>query len=150
MDDFAGSTWSFLKRIKLFFTITYFRDKGRTRPATALVVGRQERLPYLLQGAGGAQHGVDLPVLDEVAVVDEVLAALLARVRPLPGVNSLVLHEDRTSTKALTALAALEGLLPRVDPEVMEEPSVLTEGLAADAALVVLLPGVQPLVLEQA
>jgi len=104
----------------------------------------------LLRGAGWTQHGVDLPMLNEVAVVNEVLAAFLTFVRPLPGVNSLVLEEHRAPTEALTALSALEGPLPRVDPEVMEEAGILTEGLAAHGALVALLPGVEPLVLEQA
>lgn len=151
MDNFTGSPWSFLlKRIRLVFPITLLGDKVRTYPATVLVVRRQDARRHLLQGAGQPGRGVDLSMLNEVAVVNEILAALLTLVRPLPGVNSLMLNKDRASAKALAALAALEGLLSRVDPEVMEEPSVLAEGFPADAALVALLPGVEPLVLEQA
>ena len=46
-------------------------------------------------------------MLDEVAVVNEVLATVFTFIRSFSSVNSLVLNEDRTSTKALTALIAL-------------------------------------------
>ena len=126
-----------------------FRDKVRACPTTSTRVRHREPLPYLLQGASGTHPRVDLPMLDEVAVINKVLATGFTFIRPFSSVNSLMLNEDRTSAEALPALAALEGLLPRVDPEVMEEPRVLAERFATDATLVALLPGVESLVLEE-
>lgn len=87
-------------------------------------------------------------MLDEVAMVNEVLATFFTFIWPFSSVNSLMLNEDRPSTKVLIALITLVRFLPSVDPEVMEQPSILAESFATDIALVTLLPCVESLVLE--
>lgn len=112
--------------------------------------GIRKCCPTCSKELAGFSHGVDFPMLDEVAMVDEVLATFVTFIRSFSSVNSLMLNEDRTSTKALTALIALVRLFPRVDPEMMKKPSILAKGFATNAALIALLPSVESLVLEQA
>ena len=64
---------------------------------------------------------------DEVAVAVKALPTLVAMMRALPSVASLMLNEKRASTVALAALAALIWLFSLVDPLMLDETGTLVK-----------------------
>ena len=82
---------------------------------------------------------MDPLVLLEVGGLAEHLAALMASVRPLPGVHALVLLEVSGVAEASAAVAAGVRLLARVAAQVDAQVVHATECLPTQQALMVLL-----------
>lgn len=85
----------------------------------------------------------------QVVVAPEALAALLALVGLLAGVDLLVLGQVVVADEGFPALVAAVALVVVVNPEVEPVGAAVTEALAADAAQVRLLAAVDPQVLLQ-
>ena len=91
------------------------------------------------------------PAVDhELTGLDESLAADVALVRPLPGVDADVAVELAGVLEALAAGIALVGTLVGVDPAVDAEVLLDAEGLVTVLALEGLLPGVDAVVAGEA
>lgn len=94
-------------------------------------------------------RAVRLLVAYEVRALGEGLAALAARVGPLPGVRPLVPHEVRALAEGLPAHLALVGLGAGVRPQVLGDGRAVIESPAALATLEGPLARVDSLVLRE-
>jgi len=83
---------------------------------------------------------VDFPVTDETGFLREGLAAHVASVDALAGMQKKMLTETAVSGERSTAHLAAIGLIAGVDPHVLPQVVVLEEGLAALLAHRLLLP----------